>query len=71
MIQIYLIQVTVCVSLFSLGSHTIGPTVLKFGMGDHIYPVEVIGLILFWCIRTWRSMQPKRGISMKISQNKN
>ena len=27
--------------------HTVGPTVLKFGMDDHIYPWEVIGYILF------------------------
>ena len=33
--------------LFSIGGHTVGPTVLKFGMEDHIYPGEVIGYILF------------------------
>ena len=32
--------------LFSIGGHTVGPTVLKFGMEDHIYPREVIGYIL-------------------------
>ena len=37
----------VCVCLFSIGGHTVGPTVLKFGMEDHIYPGEVIGYILF------------------------
>ena len=43
--DIYIIKVTVCV--FYIGSHTVGPRVLKFGMKDHIYPWEVIGYILF------------------------
>ena len=34
--------------VFSIGGHTVGPTALKFGMEDHIYPGEVIGYILFW-----------------------
>ena len=34
--------------MFSVGSHTVGPTGLKFGMEDYIYPGEVIGYILFW-----------------------
>ena len=33
--------------VFSIGGHTVGPTELKFGMEDHIYPREVIGYILF------------------------
>ena len=33
--------------VFSIGGHTVGPTELKFGMKDHIYPEEVIGYILF------------------------
>ena len=35
--------VWVCVCVFFIGSHTVGPTELKFGMEDHIYPWEVIG----------------------------
>ena len=31
--------------MFFIGGHTVGPTVLKFGMGDYIYPWEVIGNI--------------------------
>ena len=34
--------------VFSIGGHTVGPTVLKFGMEDHIYPGEVLGYISFW-----------------------
>ena len=37
-----------CVCLLYIGGHTIRPTVLKFGMEDHIYPWEVIGYILLW-----------------------
>ena len=37
----------VCVCLFSIGGHTVGPAMLKFDMEDHIYPGEVIGYILF------------------------
>ena len=33
--------------VFSIGGHTVGPTELKFGMEDHIYPRGVIGYILF------------------------
>ena len=29
--------------VFLIGGHTVGPTVLKFGMEDHICPREVIG----------------------------
>ena len=36
-----------CVCVFFIGGHTVGPRVLKFGMEDHIYPWEVIGYILF------------------------
>ena len=36
-----------CVCVFFIGGHTVGPSVLKFGMEDHIYPREVIGYILF------------------------
>ena len=47
---IYIIKVTVCVSvsacLFSKCGHTIGPTVLIFGIEDHICPEEVKGYIL-------------------------
>ena len=63
--------------VFSIGGHTVGPTELKFGMEDHIYPREVIGYILFpntyppWWGEAkewfWRSVQPKRCISVKIS----
>ena len=33
--------------VLSLGGHTVGPTELKFGMEDHIYPREVLRYILF------------------------
>ena len=33
--------------VFFIGGHTVGPTELKFGMEDHIYPWEVIGYISF------------------------
>ena len=36
-----------CVFVFFIGGHTVGPTELKLGMKDHIYPGEVIGYILF------------------------
>ena len=39
---IYIIKVAVCVCVFSIGGHLVGPTELKFGMEDHIYPGEVI-----------------------------
>ena len=39
--------VRVCFCLFSIGGHIVGPTVLKFGLEDHIYPGEVIGYISF------------------------
>ena len=31
-----------CVFVFLLGGHLVGPTELKFGTEDHIYPWEVI-----------------------------
>ena len=34
--------------VFSTGGHTIGPTALKYGMEDHIYPWKAIGYISFW-----------------------
>ena len=30
-----------------MDGHTVGPTELKFGMEDHIYPWEVLSYILF------------------------
>ena len=33
--------------VFLIGSHDVGPRVLKFGTVDHIYPWKVIGNILF------------------------
>ena len=41
------VTVRVCVCLFSIGDHTVGPKVLKFGIEDHIYLAEVIGNIWF------------------------
>ena len=65
------------VCLFSIGGHTVGHTVLKFGMEDHIYPREVMGYILLGYPNSlgrgeakewfWRSTQPKQCISVKIS----
>ena len=37
-----------CVCLFSKGGHTVGPTVLKFGIEDHIYSGEVIVYVSSW-----------------------
>ena len=68
------VTVCVCVSvcLLSIGGHTLGPTMLKFGMESHIYPWEVKGYISFrypnwqgnWVLG---SVQPKWCISGKIS----
>ena len=66
----------VSVCLFSIGGHTIGPRVLKLGMEDHIYPgggyrIHFAPVPLPWVGEAkewfWRSMQPKRCISVKIS----
>ena len=56
--------VCVCACVFFLSGHTAGPTELKFGMDDQIYPRVVIGYILFWYPG---SVQPKSCISVKIS----
>ena len=57
--------------MFFLGGPTAGPTELKFGMKDHIYPWEVIvylpprlGEAKEWF---WRFVQPKLCISVEIS----
>ena len=42
---IYIIKVRV--RAFSIGGHNVGPTELKFGMEDHIYPEEVIAYISY------------------------
>ena len=70
---IYLIKVTVFVCVFSIGGHTVGPTVLKFGTEDHIYPRRLYfipvsqlpgsGEAKEWF---WRSMESKGCISEKI-----
>ena len=51
----------VCVCVFSIGDHTVGPTVLKFGMEDHIYPWEVIGYILLRYPNPLGQGRPKSG----------
>ena len=67
----------VCVCLFSIGGHTVGPTVLKFCIEDRIYPWEVIGYILFRYpypqgLGGQRVvLEVKRFISVKTSYNKN
>ena len=33
--------------MFLIGGHTVGPSVLKFGIEDCIYPWDVIGYISF------------------------
>ena len=40
--------VGVWVSVLYRLSHCVGPTVVKFGIEDHIYPAEVVEYILFW-----------------------
>ena len=65
--NMYIIKVTVY--LFSIGSHTVGPTVLKFGMEDHIYPVEVIGYILFGYPYPQGRGRPKSGSGGPCRQN--
>ena len=47
--------------VFSIGGHTVGPTVLKFGMEDHIYPWEVIGYISFRYPNPQGRGRPKSG----------
>ena len=37
--------------MFFIGDLTVGPTELKFGMEDHIFPWEVIGYISYWPFR--------------------
>ena len=68
---IYKIEATVCVHVcvFSLGGHSVGPTVLKFGMEDHTLGIHFALVPLSQEAKEWfwRSMQPKRCISVKIS----
>ena len=52
--------------LFSIGGHIVGPTVLKFGMEDHVYPWEVIWYILFCPLGRGR---PKSGSGGPCSPN--
>ena len=70
-IKIYIIKVTVCVCacVFSIGGHTVGPTELKFGMEDHIYPREVIGYILFPNTYPPGGGRPKSGSGDPCSPN--
>ena len=70
-ILIYIIKVTVCVRacVFSIGGHTVGPTELKFGMEDHIYPRGVIGYILFPNTYPPGGGRPKSGSGDPCSPN--
>ena len=70
-LNIYIIKVTVCVRacVFSIGGHTVGPTELKFGMEDHIYPREVIGYILFPNTYPPGGGRPKSGSGDPCSPN--
>ena len=74
-VLIYIIKVTVCVRacvracVFSIGGHTVGPTELKFGMEDHIYPREVIGYILFPNTYPPGGGRPKSGSGDPCSPN--
>ena len=62
--------------LFSIGSHTFGPRVLKLGMGDHIYPWEVVRIHFALVPQPprseeakewfWTSVQPKGCILVKM-----
>ena len=67
MCTIYIIKVSVCV--FSIGGHTVGPTELKFGMEDHIYPRGVIGYILFPNTYPPGGGRPKSGSGDPCSPN--
>ena len=58
-----------CVCLFSIGGHTVGPTVLKFGTEDHIYPGEVIGYISFQYPYPLGQGRPKSGSGGPCSPN--
>ena len=55
--------------VFSIGGHTVGPTELKFGMEDHIYPREVIGYILFPNTYPPGGGRPKSGSGDPCSPN--
>ena len=57
------------VCLFSIGGHTVRPTVLKFGMEDHIYPGEVIGYILLRYPNPLGRGRPKSGSGGPCSPN--
>jgi len=61
--------VCVCVCLFSIGGHTVGPTELKFGMEDHIYPWEVLSYILFRYPYPQGQGRPKSGSGGPCSPN--
>ena len=58
-----------CACVFSIGGHTVGPTELKFGMEDHIYPREVIGYILFPNTYPPGGGRPKSGSGDPCSPN--
>ena len=55
--------------VFFIGSHTVGPRVLKFGMEDHIYPWEVIGYISFRYPHHLGRGRPKSGSGGPCSPN--
>ena len=55
--------------VFSIGGHTVGPTELKFGMEDHIYPRGVIGYILFPNTYPPGGGRPKSGSGDPCSPN--
>ena len=68
-IDIIQVTVCVCVCLFSIGSHTVGPTGFKIGMEDPIYPGEVIGYILLRYPYPLGRGRPKSGSGGPCSPN--
>ena len=58
-----------CVCLFSIGGHTVGPRVLKLGMEDLIYPGEVVRYILLQYPYPLGQGRPNRGSGGPSSPN--
>ena len=59
----------VCVCVLSIDGHTVGPTELKFGMEDHIYPWEVLSYISFRYPNPQGQGRPKSGSGGPCSPN--
>ena len=59
-----------CVWVLSIDGHTVGPTELKFGMEDHMYPWEVLRYISFRYPNPLGRGRPKSGSGGPCSPNR-